>query len=48
MRIDVKHSAHTGLTLVELMIYCNGVLGPQGVSCNYDPPEAYDYQWSGN
>ncbi len=27
-------------------MYWNGALGPMGVSCNYDPPEGYDYQWS--
>ncbi len=29
-------------------MYWNGVRGFFGVSCNYDPPEGYDYQWSGN
>lgn len=27
-------------------IHWNGVRGFFGVSCNYDPPEGYDYQWS--
>ena len=27
-------------------MYWNGALGPRGVSCNYDPPAEYDYQWS--
>jgi type II secretory pathway pseudopilin PulG len=26
----------------------NGARGPLGVSCNYDPPAEYDYQWSGD
>ena len=29
-------------------IYWNGTFGAMGVSCNYDPPGAYDYQWSPN
>ena len=29
-------------------MYWNGALGPMGVSCNYDPPAEYDYQWSEN
>jgi prepilin-type N-terminal cleavage/methylation domain-containing protein/prepilin-type processing-associated H-X9-DG protein len=27
-------------------MYWNGVRGGMGVSCTYDPPEGYDYQWS--
>jgi len=29
-------------------IYYKGGLGPLAVSCNYDPPAGYDYQWSPN
>jgi prepilin-type N-terminal cleavage/methylation domain-containing protein len=35
---------HVGYT----KMYWNGTLGPAGVSCAYDPPAGYDYQWSGN
>jgi len=31
-----------------LKIYYKGGFGPMAVSCNYDPPEGYDYQWSEN
>jgi prepilin-type N-terminal cleavage/methylation domain-containing protein len=27
-------------------MYWNGARGLMGVSCNYDPPAEYDYQWS--
>ena len=27
-------------------MYWNGARGLMGVSCNYDPPSEYDYQWS--
>ncbi len=29
-------------------MYWNGARGPMGVSCNFDPPADYDYQWSEN
>ena len=29
-------------------MYYKGGFGPMAVSCNYDPPDEYDYQWSGN
>jgi prepilin-type N-terminal cleavage/methylation domain-containing protein len=29
-------------------MYYKGGFGPTAISCNYDPPEGYDYQWSGN
>jgi hypothetical protein len=29
-------------------MYWNGAFGFTGVSCNYDPPDGYDYQWSPN
>jgi prepilin-type processing-associated H-X9-DG protein len=28
--------------------YKGGLMGPMAVSCNYDPPAGYDYQWSPN
>ena len=31
-----------------IKMYYNGVRGSMGVSCAYDPPPEYDYQWSGN
>ena len=31
-----------------IKMYWKGALGPMGVSCNYDPPDGYDYQWSPN
>jgi prepilin-type N-terminal cleavage/methylation domain-containing protein len=31
-----------------IRMYWNGTYGFTGVSCNYDPPDGYDYQWSGN
>ena len=31
-----------------IKMYWNGAFGPTGVSCNYDPPDGYDYQWSPN
>jgi len=31
-----------------IKIYYRGGFGPLAVSCNYDPPDGYDYQWSGN
>ena len=31
-----------------IKIYYKGGFGPMAVSCNYDPPDGYDYQWSGN
>ena len=27
-------------------MYYKGGVGPTALSCNYDPPEGYDYQWS--
>ena len=30
-----------------IKMYCNG-WGPAAVSCKYDPPAEYDYQWSEN
>lgn len=29
-----------------IKMYWNGIRGITGVSCNYDPPDGYDYQWS--
>ncbi len=31
-----------------IRMYYNGVRGPMGISCTYDPPAGYDYQWNGN
>jgi len=31
-----------------IKMYWSGAFGFTGVSCNYDPPDGYDYQWSGN
>ena len=31
-----------------IKMYWSGAFGPTGVSCNYDPPGGYDYQWSPN
>ena len=28
-------------------MYCKG-WGPTAISCRYDPPAEYDYQWSEN
>ena len=31
-----------------IKMYYKGGFGPTAVSCNYDPPDGYDYQWSPN
>ena len=31
-----------------IKMYYKGGFGPTAVSCNYDPPDGYDYQWSGD
>lgn len=31
-----------------IKMYWKGAFGPTGVSCNYDPLDGYDYQWSPN
>ena len=31
-----------------IKMYWSGAFGFTGVSCNYDPPDGYDYQWSPN
>lgn len=31
-----------------IKIYWNGIQGPDGFSAFYEPPDGYDYKWSGN